>query len=109
MLRRKQHVFPHDAKFIKVDIVQEHIDATKVIGGQVNLLTEKAPLNVVLAQYLFCLQQQRTGATGGVIDFIDPCFANGAEPGQQLGNICRVKYWPPFLPALAAYMLIRYS
>ncbi len=78
VLRGDQRILPHDVEFIKLNVVQEHIDAAEVVDGQVDLLPEKAPLDVVLAQHLFHLQQQRTGAAGGVvIDLVDPCFPNG--------------------------------
>lgn len=89
VLRGDQRILPHDVKFVKVNIVQEHIDAAEVVGGQVDLLPEKAPLDIVLAQHLFHLQQQRAGAACGVIDLVDPCFPDGAQPGQQFGNIRR--------------------
>ena len=69
--------------------MQEHIDAAKVVGGQVNLLTVEAALDIILAQHFFHLQQQRTGAAGRVIDLVDFRFADGAEASQQLRNIGR--------------------
>ena len=41
--------------------MQEHVDTTEVVRGQVDLLPVKAALDIVLAQYLFHLQQQRAG------------------------------------------------
>ena len=52
MLRGDQRILPHDVEFIKLNVVQEHIDAAEVVDGQVDLLPEKAPLDVVLAQHL---------------------------------------------------------
>lgn len=87
MLRAEQSIFPHDAEFVKLDVMQEHIDAAEVVSGQVDLLTVEATLDVVLAQQFFHLQQQRTGTAGWIIDLVDLRFADGAEAGQQLRNI----------------------
>ena len=84
MLRAEQSIFPHDAEFVKLDVMQEHIDAAEVVSGQVDLLTVEASLDIILAQHFFHLQQQRTGAAGRVIDLVDFRFANGAEASQQL-------------------------
>ena len=48
------------------DVVKEHIDAAKVIGGYVDLLAVVAVDNAVLSKHLFRLQQQRAGATSRV-------------------------------------------
>ena len=97
VLRGDQRILPHDVEFIKLDVMQEHIDAAEVVGGQVDLLPEKPPLDVILAQHLFHLQQQRAGAAGGVIDLVNPCFPDGAEPSQQLRNIRWSKILAAFL------------
>ena len=72
--------------------MQEHIDAAKVIGGQVNFLAEEATLNVVLTQNLFYLQQQRTRTTGRVyvptdFDTIEKAFSGvkTAKKGTKQG------------------------
>ena len=87
MLRAEQSVLPDDTEFVKLDVMQEHIDTAEVVSGQVNLLTVEASLDIILAQHFFHLQQQRTGAAGWIIDLVDFRFANGAEAGQQLRNI----------------------
>ena len=88
---RQQGVLAYNAEFIKFNIVQEHIDSAEVIGGQIDLLTEETTLNIVLTQHFFHLQQQRARAAGGVIDLVDLSLADGAEPSQQFGHICRSK------------------
>ena len=47
-----------DIKLVVVDIMQEHIDPTEVIGGQIDFLAEKALADVILAKDFGCLQQQ---------------------------------------------------
>ena len=66
MLRAEQSILPHNAELVELNVVQEHIDAAKVVGGQVDLLTVEASLDIILAQHFFHLQQQRTGAAGRV-------------------------------------------
>lgn len=87
MLRAEQSIFPHDAEFVKLDVMQEHIDAAEVVSGQVDLLPIEATLDIVLAQQFFHLQQQGAGTAGWIIDLVDLRFADGAEAGQQLRNI----------------------
>ena len=97
------------AELVKFNIMQEHIDAAKVVGGQVDFLAIEAPLNIVLAQHLFHLQQQRAGTAGRVIDLVDLRFSNRSQSGQQFGNIHRGEILSALFPALAAYIPIRYS
>ena len=66
MLRGGQRIFTGNIKLIKAHIMEEHIDTAQVVGRDVYLLSEKAVANGVTAQYLFRLQQQRTGAAGGI-------------------------------------------
>lgn len=109
VLGTEQGILPHDAELVKLNIMQEHIDAAKVVGGQVDFLAIEAPLNIVLAQHLFHLQQQRAGTAGRVIDLVDLRFSNRSQSGQQFGNIHRGEILSALFPALAAYIPIRYS
>ena len=84
MLGTEQRILPHNAELVKLDVVQEHIDAAEIVSGQVDLLTVEASLDIILAQHFFHLQQQRTGAAGWIIDLVNLCFADGAEASQQL-------------------------
>ena len=47
-----------DIELVVVNIMQEHIDPTKVIGSQIDFLAEKALADVILAKDFGCLQQQ---------------------------------------------------
>ena len=84
MLRAEQGILPHNTELVKLDVVQEHIDAAEVISGQVDLLPIEATFDIILSQHFFHLQQQRAGTAGWIIDLVDLRFANGAEAGQQL-------------------------
>ena len=56
MLGIDERVLTLDIELIKADIMQEHVNTAKVIGGDVDLLTEKADLYGILAQNLFDLE-----------------------------------------------------
>ena len=43
-----------------VDVMQEHVDPREVVRGQIDLLTVEPLADVVLAEHLVELQQQRT-------------------------------------------------
>ena len=92
MLRADQGILPHDAEFVKFNVVQEHINAAEVVSSQVNLLPEEAALDVFLAQNFFHLQKQGTAATGGIyvptdFDTIEKAFSGvkTAEKGIKQG------------------------
>lgn len=68
-----------DVELVKADVVEEHIDAAQVVGGDVDLLAEKAVARRIMAQHLHRLQQQRAGAAGGVVDLVDLGLAHGAQ------------------------------
>ena len=83
----EQGIFALDIKLIKIHIVQKHINAAKVIGGDVNLLPEEADFDCIFAHHLQRLQQQRTRTAGRVIDLVDLCLTYGAQPGQQFRHV----------------------
>ena len=68
-----------DVELVKADVVEEHIDAAQVVGGDVDLLAEKAVAHPVVTQYLHRLQQQGAGAAGRVIHLVDLGLAHGAQ------------------------------
>ena len=92
-----------DVELVKADVVEEHIDAAQVVGGDVDLLAEKAVARRIMAQHLHRLQQQGAGAAGRVIHLVDLGLAHGAQSSAGVKNS------PPDLPALLAYMVMRYS
>lgn len=59
MLRRGEGVPVGNVKLIVVDVVEEHIDATQVIGSDIDLLPVKALPHMIAAQNLSRLEQQR--------------------------------------------------
>ena len=79
-----------DVELVKADVVEEHIDAAQVVGGDVDLLAEKAVARRIMAQHLHRLQQQGAGAAGRV--YVPTDFdtkekalsrANAAEKGLK--------------------------
>ena len=87
MLGRGQGVLAGDVELVKAHVMEEHIDAAKVVGGDIDLLPEVTELHPVLAQNLGRFQQQRAGAAGRVIDLIDLCFSHCPQPGQQFRHV----------------------
>ena len=83
----EQGVAQGNVELVVADIMQEHVDAAEVIGGQVDLLPIKALADVVLAQDLGKVQQQRAGPAGGVVDLVDLAFADQGQAGEQLGDV----------------------
>ncbi len=109
MLGRNQRIFVGDVELIKINIVQEHIDTAQVVGRQVDFLSEEALTDILFAQNLRRFQQQRAGAAGRVIDLVNLGFAHNGRRVSSSETSCGVKNSPPLLPALEAYILIRYS
>ena len=72
-----------------IDVVQEHIDATKVVGGDVQLLSEETFLHIVLAENLGKLQQQRTRAASRVIHLVDIFTAMAHYASKQFAHLLR--------------------
>ena len=52
VLGRGLGVLADNVELVKANIVEEHIDAAKVVGGDVDFLPEVAELHPVLAQHL---------------------------------------------------------
>ena len=78
-----------DVELFVVDVVQEHVDAAQVVGGEVHLLAVKALAHLVRPQHLGEFQQQGAGAAGRVVDLVDFGLAHHGEAGQQLGDFLR--------------------
>ena len=77
-----------DVEVLEVDVVQEHIDPAQVVGGQVDLLAEE-PADVVPADKIRELQQQRARAAGRIVDPVEPAPAVGGDPRQDLADLLR--------------------
>ena len=89
MLRVHKCIFVSNVKLVVVNIVQEHIDTAKVIGGEVDLLTIETLTNILFAKDLRCFQKKRTRAAGGVVDFVYFSLSYNSNAGQQFGNFLR--------------------
>ena len=57
MFRVCQCIAECNVKFVIAHIMQKHIDAAKVVCGQVYFLTEKSLSNTVWSKYLASLEQ----------------------------------------------------
>ena len=91
MLGIDQRIPMRNVKLFIVDVVQEHIDTTQIVGRDIDFLPEKAIADILLAQHLGELQQERAGTAGGVIDLIHLGLASNGNAGQQFGNFLRCK------------------
>ena len=78
-----------DVELLVGHVVEEHVDAREVVGGQVDLLTVEPLPHLAVAEHLRELQQQRPGPAGGVVDLIDLGLAGDRDLGQQLGDLLR--------------------
>ena len=80
MRRLGERVITGDVELVKADVVQVHVNAAQVVGGDVDLLTVEAIAHGVRAKHLLRLEQQRAGAAGGVyvptdFDTIEKAFS----------------------------------
>ena len=91
MLGRNQRILMRNIEFIKINIVQEHIDTAQVVGRQVDFLPEEALTDILFAQNLRRFQQQGAGAAGRVIDLVDLGLAHNGKAGQQFRDLLRGK------------------
>ena len=85
MLGIGERVLTGDVELVKADVVQVHVDAAQVVGGDVDLLTVEAIAHGVRAKHLLRLEQQRAGAAGGVyvptdFDTIENAFSGAKLP-----------------------------
>ena len=67
--------------------MEEHIDTTQVVGGEVDFLPKEALTDILLTKYLGRLQQQGTRATRRVIHLIDFGLAEGRQFGEEFGDL----------------------
>ena len=58
MLRGGQCIFTGNIKLIKTNIMQEHIDAAQVVGGNIYFLSIKTIADSIFAKNFFRLQEQ---------------------------------------------------
>ena len=87
MLGFQQRILQTDIEIVEVHVVKEHVDATEVVGGGVHLLTEVFQIGILSANGLGKLQQQRTRATGWVVDLLDVRILPGSQTGQEFADL----------------------
>lgn len=58
MVRLGQRIAAMDVELLVVDVVQKHVDAAEVVGGDIDFLSEETCAHILLAQYFGKLQQQ---------------------------------------------------
>ena len=101
MLRVGQRVLAGNVEPVVADVMHKHIDAAQVVGGDVDLLPEKADPHAIGPQHLHRFQQQRPRPAGGVVHLVHLGLAHGAQPGQQFRHIGGGKELPAGLARVA--------
>ena len=66
MLRIGQRIAARNVEVIEIDVMQEHIDAAKIVRRNVDLLPVKAVSHILLAENFGKLQQERATAADGI-------------------------------------------
>src|SRR5665648_16092 len=84
-----QRVSIANVELVIIDVMQEHINSAKIVGGNVDFLPIEPLPNVLLAENLGKVQQQRTGTTGWIIYFVDFRFPNKGNTRQKLAHLLR--------------------
>lgn len=95
MLGADERVLIGNIELVVANIMEEHIDAAEVIGGQVNLLPKEALPDILFTENSCRFEKQRTGTAGGVVDLIDLCFPHDSDTGQKLGDLLRCEELAP--------------
>ena len=90
VLRVGQGVLAGNVELVVADVMQKHVDAAEVVGGDVDFLPVKAHPDPLRAQHLHRFEQKRTGTAGRVyvptdFDTIEKAFsgAKAAEKGLK--------------------------
>ena len=83
-----------DVELLVVDVVQEHIDAAEIVCRQVDFLPEEPLPDILLAQHLGELQQERPGAASRVVDLVHLLLADNGDSRQQFRDLLRREELP---------------
>ena len=73
-----------NVELVKVNVVQKHVDAAKVVGGEVDFLPVEPLAHVVLAEDFCRLEQERARAARWVVHLVDSGFAGHGNAREQL-------------------------
>ena len=89
MERVNERVSVPDIEAGAVYVVQEHVDATQVVGRYVQFLPEETVPYIFLPEYFRELQQQRSGAAGGIVYLVDIPAVVADNAGKQFADFLR--------------------
>ena len=87
MFRGKQRIAQCNIELFVVDIVQEHVDAAKIVGGNIDLLPIESLTHILFAEHFGEFQQQRTAAAGRIVHFVHLFFADERNTGKEFGDL----------------------
>ena len=105
MLRTQEGVFQTDVEVVEIDVVQEHVDATEVVGRRVHLLSVVLQVLVLLSYRFGELQQERTRTAGGVVNLLNARIVPRSQPGQEFRHLLRREELSATLACLASVHL----
>ena len=84
VLRVFKGIAEGNVELIVSNVVEEHIDATEVVCGDVDLLSIEALSHLVVSKDFGSLQEEGTRTTSWVIDLIDLSLSIHCYSGKQL-------------------------
>ena len=76
-----------DVKLVVVDGVEKHVHARQVVGGVIDFLPEKSFFDEMIVKLLLGLEQERTAAASGVVDFVDALLSVGGDACEELRHL----------------------
>jgi CheY-like chemotaxis protein len=78
----RERITMGNIKIIIIDVMQEHVDATEVVDGEINLLPKKTLPHIFLTKNFDEFQKQRTRSTCWIIYLVYFFFADGRDFGK---------------------------
>ena len=76
-----------DVKLVVVDGVEKHVHARQVVGGVIDFLPEEAFFDEMIVKLLLSLEQERTAAASGVVDFVDALLSVGGYACEEFRHL----------------------
>ena len=92
VLRGDKRILAGDVELIEIDVMQVHVDTAEVVCGDVDLLSEEALADMVLAQDLCRLQEEGPGPTGRVVYLVDFRLPYKPKQGQEAADFLSIVF-----------------
>ena len=108
VLRIGQCILTGNIKFIKSNIMQEHIDSAKVVGGNVDFLTIETLRTVSFPKIFADFSSREPEPQAGSYTLLISVFPTNVKGVRSSETSCRsVKFTTRLFPALDAYIAIK--